>query len=354
MEPITHVVPSMSFRARLTVFFVVIVVLPMTLMGVLGFELIDSAGQSKSDARAAGIASTARSAYQSDSHEASLEARTVARALAYVPVSHLSSRVDAVLASTGLARIVVHVGGTRTISAGSRDAIAPGIAVVRGSGRHAARTFVVSEVTARQYADQLAGANTVLVVRSGGATLGSSDTRAAQLSLPSGVGAASIGAARYRVMTQRLSGFDGTKVEVSVLSALGATSASVRDERMLAGGLIGAFLLLAFCFTQLMAHFTQSQVSQFLPGRAGGWAAATSPSRSRPSATTSSLHWARSSIRCPGNSRPGWTSLSRNVPASALRCAESARHSPQAWIEVRCWSLRSPPRSTRPAPRGAR
>lgn len=254
----------MSFRARLTVFFVVIVVLPMTLMGVLGFELIDSAGQSKSDARAAGIASTARSAYQSDSHEASLEARTVARALAYVPVSHLSSRVDAVLASTGLARIVVHVGGTRTISAGSRDAIAPGIAVVRGSGRHAARTFVVSEVTARQYTDQLAGANTVLVVRSGGATLGSSDTRAAQLSLPSGVGAASIGAARYRVMTQRLSGFDGTKVEVSVLSALGATSASVRDERMLAGGLIGAFLLLAFCFTQLMAHFTQSQVSQFL------------------------------------------------------------------------------------------
>jgi diguanylate cyclase (GGDEF)-like protein len=254
----------MSFRARLTVFFVVIVVIPMTLMGVLGFELIDSAGQSKTDARAAGIASTARSAYESDSHQASLEARTVARDLAYVPVSQLSSRVDAVLASTGLARIVVHVGRTRTISAGSHDAIAPGIAVVRGSGRHAARTFVVSEVTASQYTDQLAGADTVLVVRSGGATLGSSDARATGLNLPSGVGAVSIGSAKYRSVTQHLSGFDGTKVDVSVLSALGAAGASVRNDRLLAGGLIGAFLLLAFCFTQLMAHFTQSQVSQFL------------------------------------------------------------------------------------------
>jgi diguanylate cyclase (GGDEF)-like protein len=254
----------MSFRARLTVFFVVIVVIPMTLMGVLGFELIDSAGQSKADARAAGIASTARSVYESDSHQASHEARTIARSLAYVPVSQLSSRVDAMLAGTGLARIVVHVGKSRTISAGSADAIAPGIAVVRPSGRHPERTFVVSEATASQYADQLAGPDTMLVVRSGAKTLGSSDARAARLSLHSGVGAVSIGSAEYRVVTQRLSGFDGTSVDVSVLSALGATSASVRDERLLAGGLTGAFLLLAFCFTQLMAHFTQSQVSQFL------------------------------------------------------------------------------------------
>jgi diguanylate cyclase (GGDEF)-like protein len=264
LKPITEVVSSMSFRARLTVFFVVIVVIPMTLMGVLGFELIDSAGQSKADARAAGIAGTARSVYESDSHEASLEARTVARSLAYTPVSQLSSRVDAMLASTGLARIVVHVGQSRTITAGSDAAIAPGIAAVRSSGGDSGRTFVVSEVTASQYADQLAGTDTVLVVRSGGATIGTSDGRASHLSLPAGVGAVSIGSEKYRFITQRLSGFDGSHVDVSVLSALGATSASVRNERLLAGGLIGALLLLAFCFTQLMAHFTQSQVSHFL------------------------------------------------------------------------------------------
>jgi diguanylate cyclase (GGDEF)-like protein len=254
----------MSFRARLTAFFVVIVVIPMTLMGVLGFELINSAGQSKADARAAGIASSARSAYESYSHEASLEARVVAQALAYKPARELSSRARAMLAGTGLARIEIHLGSARTISAGSRAAIAPGIAVVRGSRHHPRRTFVVSEVTATQYADQLAGADTVLVVRSGTTTLGFSDARAAQLRLRPGVSEARLGSASYRVVTQRVSGFDGTSLHVSVLSALGATSASVRDERLLAAGLILAFLLLAFFFTQLVAHFLQAQVSHFL------------------------------------------------------------------------------------------
>src|SRR5579875_3291891 len=147
----------MSFRARLTVFFVVIVVIPMTLMGVLGFELIGSAGRSKADARAAGIASTARSVYQSYSREASLEARTVAKALAYTPARELPVKVRTLLSSAGLARIEVHLGSVRTISVGSDSAIAPGIAVVPGTRHHPERTFVVSEVTGTQYADELSG-----------------------------------------------------------------------------------------------------------------------------------------------------------------------------------------------------
>jgi diguanylate cyclase (GGDEF)-like protein len=254
----------MSFRARLTAFFVVIVVIPMTLMGVLGFELIDSAGQSKADARAAGIAGTARSVYESSSRQASLDARTVARALAYTPESELSSQASTMLANSGLARIEIHIGNSKTISVGSADAVAPGIAVVRASGRHSRRTFAVSELTADQYSDQLAGTDTRLVVRTAHATLGASDTRAAGTSLPAGVGVVRLGSDRYRVVTQGLAGFDGTKVNVSVLSALGATSASVRDERMLAAGMIFAFLLLAFFFTQLVSHFLQSQVSHFL------------------------------------------------------------------------------------------
>lgn len=254
----------MSFRARLTVFFVVIVVIPMTLMGVLGFELINSAGQSKADARAAGIASTARSVYDSYSRAASRDARRVARALAYVPNAQLTARAHAMLVQAGLARIEVLGGGGTPISVGSAAAIAPGIAVVRATRHHPERTFVVSEITATRYVDQLAGADTVLVVHRRVTTLGSSDPRAASLAPRAGVSEVRLAGAGYRVVTQRLSGFDGTRVEVSVLSALGATSASVRDQRLLAAGLVGAFLLLAFCFTQLMSHLMQAQVSHFL------------------------------------------------------------------------------------------
>jgi diguanylate cyclase (GGDEF)-like protein len=254
----------MSFRARLTVFFVVIVVIPMTLMGVLGFELINSAGRSKADARAVGIASTARSVYQTSSREASLEARTVATALAYTPARELASRVRTMLASAGLARVEIHIGGSRTISVGNAHAIAPGIAVVRGSRHHPQRTFVVSEVTATQYADELSGPDTVIVVRSGSTTLGSSEARAARVALPSGVSTVHLGSAPYRVITQRLSSFNGATVHVSVLSSLGATNGSVKDERLLIVGLIVAFLLLLFFFTQLVHRFLQSQVSPFL------------------------------------------------------------------------------------------
>src|SRR5438132_1277726 len=46
----------MSFRTRLTSFFVLIVIVPMIAIGVLGFRLISDSEQGKADARAGGLA----------------------------------------------------------------------------------------------------------------------------------------------------------------------------------------------------------------------------------------------------------------------------------------------------------
>ena len=51
----------MSFRTRLTSFFVLIVIVPMVAIGVLGFRLISDSEQGKADARAGGLASAAAS-----------------------------------------------------------------------------------------------------------------------------------------------------------------------------------------------------------------------------------------------------------------------------------------------------
>ena len=67
----------MSFRARLTTFFVLIVVIPMAAMGVLVFGLIDSSATGKADSRVSGIADTAASVYRASSREASFDARAV-------------------------------------------------------------------------------------------------------------------------------------------------------------------------------------------------------------------------------------------------------------------------------------
>jgi sensor histidine kinase regulating citrate/malate metabolism len=57
---------EMSFRTRLTSFFVAIVVLPMVAVGLLVFRPISQSEQGKADARANGLATAAASIYQSE------------------------------------------------------------------------------------------------------------------------------------------------------------------------------------------------------------------------------------------------------------------------------------------------
>ena len=64
----------MSFRTRLTSFFVVIVVVPVVAVGFLVFRLISDSTQGKADARANGLATAAASLYTSESARARIDA----------------------------------------------------------------------------------------------------------------------------------------------------------------------------------------------------------------------------------------------------------------------------------------
>ena len=94
----------MSFRARLTTFFVLIVVVPMVAMGVLMFRLIDDSQQGKADARASGLASAAASLYQSEAASARADAETLARAVGPLRGKALPARFAALARQAGLAR----------------------------------------------------------------------------------------------------------------------------------------------------------------------------------------------------------------------------------------------------------
>ena len=123
----------MSFRTRLSSFFVLIVVVPMAAVGFLVFRLIDDSQSGKADARASAAAGTAASVYANASTEASLRARAVASDIALIPPAKLDARVRALAAQIGLARVTVSVGDARKVDIGDHTAIAPGIAVVRAA-----------------------------------------------------------------------------------------------------------------------------------------------------------------------------------------------------------------------------
>lgn len=103
----------MSFRARLTSFFVLIVVILMAAVGVLVFSLIGASQQGKAQARVNGIASTAASIYQTASQSASFEARMVARNVARTARQQLDGRLTVLASAAGLARVAVRIGSSQ-------------------------------------------------------------------------------------------------------------------------------------------------------------------------------------------------------------------------------------------------
>jgi diguanylate cyclase (GGDEF)-like protein len=251
----------MSFRTRLTSFFVLIVVTPMLAVGFLVFRLISDSEQGKADARANGLATAAASLYQSESLAARGDARTIASELGASAPSALRARVTTLASQAGLARVTVGTGSSTPIDVGDPTAVAPGTAVVRSRGREL--TIVASELTAAAYAHQLAAPGVVVIVRQGARTLASTIPGTAGRRIPR-LGTATVAGTGYRTVSQSLPGFGGAPVTVAVLSSLSATTASVTGSRILAAAFIAAFLLLALSFSVLASRGLQRQLGRFL------------------------------------------------------------------------------------------
>jgi diguanylate cyclase (GGDEF)-like protein len=254
----------MSFRARLTSFFVLIVVVPMIAIAFLVFRLISDSDQGKADARANGVLGTAISLYQSESLAASADARSIARQLGSrtgsgsVSPTLARSIAGAAEGQAGLARVVVTAGARTLADVGSRRAIAPGSVSVRGRRLR----VVASEITAGQYARELSAQGVVVLVRQGPELLAAEGANVARQPVPP-QGTVSLGGSTYRAVSQRVPGFGRSGVELTVLAAL-ASSGSSTGSRVLAAGFIVAFLLLALGFAVLASRGLQGQVSRFL------------------------------------------------------------------------------------------
>ena len=252
----------MSFRTRLTGFFVLIVVVPMIAVAVLVFRLISDSQNGKADARASGLASAAASLYESESASGRADAETIARQLGVSGLSLLPS-LGAISGRSGLARVTVRRGSKLLADVGNRTAIAPGAARLGATSGVGAVTVMASEVTAVQYARDLHAPGVEVVVRAGGSTLGATLPAAASRSFPQR-GTVSIGGTDYRAVTESFGGFGSSPVSVTVLSNLSATASSTGTSQAIAGAFVAGFLVLALAFSILAARELEGQLSRFL------------------------------------------------------------------------------------------
>ena len=253
----------MSFRTRLTSFFVVIVIVPMLAFGFLVFRLISQSQQGKADARANGLATAAGTVYTREAATARADAETIARSVGSLHGGALRARVAQLAAQAGIARITVDQGAQRLVDIGTRSALAPGVARVTSSAGSRTLTVTTSELTANDLVHDLLAHDVGVVVRQGQQDAWRGACRAGVDRAPTTRDAHTPGLR----LSRRHPGLQGVR------SRPGGDNRSfqpLRDrvfsqhEPRDRSAFIAGFLLLAFSFSVLASKALQGQLSRFL------------------------------------------------------------------------------------------
>jgi diguanylate cyclase (GGDEF)-like protein len=266
----------MSFRNRLTLFFVLIVVVPMVAVGVVLFKLIGTNEQAKDDAdvtTALRVATNLRDQSVKRAQRAALRIGQgdvrLAEALRRNDRAALRIRAQELLGREGVSRIVIYRDEAQVlVDVGERDAVfpvkqnlvdrpqAPPVGVLQVSATRA-DSYVrqVKEVTEL---------DTVLV-RDGIvlATTGPSVPRDAlrarrevyDLDTPDD---------EFRAAAFDAEGFLGQKAIAAVLAPRRNLTSEIAENRLLAGGILLGFFILALTFAAAVSRSLQEQVQSFL------------------------------------------------------------------------------------------
>jgi diguanylate cyclase (GGDEF)-like protein len=263
-----------SFRSRLRLFFVLIVVIPMVVVGVVLYLLIATNETGKADAQVNAEKDTALALYGDAVDRAAIAARAIARdvpfatALRRNDIEALQTRVADLQRERGVERVVVARGANRAlVDVGNLSATFPAKLNLISGGRRSAGRLEVSEITPSQYAErvkQVTGLE-VMLQREGGDVLVNTLPGASRATIPEDKqGLVEIRGREYRTYATAKAGFLGERVKIVVLSPRAELSGNVRTNRRYLYALIAGFFLLAVTSGLAVSRSLQSQMSEFL------------------------------------------------------------------------------------------
>jgi diguanylate cyclase (GGDEF)-like protein len=263
----------MSFRARLTLFFVLIVIVPLVSVGVIVFRLIGENEHGQADARVAQAQRAALGLERRELAQAGAAAalvgsdRLLARALGAADATAVAARANSLLAARHLRRIAVSRAGRTLADAGSPAATAEAARRLVGRQGRPMGEVRVSTITAPELAQQVRALTGLeAVVQSGDRTLAATREGVAGARALPRVGTVRAGGREYRVASFAAPGFGGQSASIAVLYDTGETSSDVSSGRLVAAVVLAAFLLVAFGFALLVSRSLQSEIGRFLAG----------------------------------------------------------------------------------------
>jgi len=262
-----------SFRNRLALFFVLIVIVPMLAVTFLLFRLIAQSENGKSNA---GISAQHEVAKQLFREERDLAQVVIEQRISRDPVfvsalergnrRRAAKRSRQLVKSAGIERIVLVRGRRTVLRAGDRTAIAPAIRLVQSSKGRSLGRLQVSVVDAKTYVArvrQLTGLHTV--VRDGRRVLASTLPALGARELPFDGGDITVGGLDYRAVSfSDPSPFTGQNLRVSTLGTIAGTSDRIRDGRLTAAAILLGFFLIAIVCAVLVSRTLEQQIGGFL------------------------------------------------------------------------------------------
>jgi diguanylate cyclase (GGDEF)-like protein len=260
----------MSFRNLLRLFFGLIVVVPMIAVGVVVFRLVGDNQQGKAGARLEQAQRDAIGLYRHDRQRAGrLAARLVQHDMRFQAALRAGDRAAArararvLVSATPAVHIRVTRNGHRSLSVGARAAIAPASTTLATPGGRTVAKLQVSVTRAPAYAATLHAFGLQAVVRRGGRTLAGTLRTPPRARLPS-LGKVTLGTTTYHVASFRAPDLGGRQLTVHLLADAHVAGSTLTRDRLLAGGVLLGFVILAFGGALLISRTLQDQIARFL------------------------------------------------------------------------------------------
>ena len=246
----------------------VIVIVPMISVALVLFRLISDSQNGQADAGLRARVELAHNLYLREVRRADRVLRAIVRdpGLAgalnanRAPVVH--RRLTRLAAADGATRVLLTGGPAGTIDVGHADGVAPATQNLLGQGNRSLGRLSVAVTTAGRLAGQVRQATGIDAAVAQGHRLNSTLALPGFVVLPA-LGHLRDGGVDYRVASFDAPGFGGSE-RVSVLSDLSETRVQADNRRLLAGLILGGFLLVAFGFALLVSRSLQREIGAFL------------------------------------------------------------------------------------------
>ncbi|MEA2280446.1 MAG: hypothetical protein QOK21_1053 [Solirubrobacteraceae bacterium] len=259
-----------SFRNRLRLFFVIIVIVPMVAVALVLYKLVGAAGDGKVDAALAQNQNAAIQLLQQDQQHAGVVANSIVKdgRLATAIRARRSAAINARLVTlaqrVGAAKAALDLRGIGRFETGTGVAVGATRRPINNNNNSSIGTIAVSTRSAQSYADELRSFNHVhAVILQRGRVVASTLVGGPPATLPHN-GNVDLDGARYRAATFDAQSFDGPLLAVHQLRLENGGSGVFSAASLIVLGVMLGFLALAVAFALTVSRTLHTEVQRLL------------------------------------------------------------------------------------------